>query len=152
MTRNEARENMMQIMYEMDASKSMDAETAAKLTEERLSGNHKERGQKLLSNIIENLEEVDETISNYMSYYGYEELYSVEDFKELNGEAWVMLMEKLNVLYGKVFEKLRGNAVVVEAEEITVEETAEDDFIEAPGVETFAEETDEAVEDVDTAE
>lgn len=64
MTRNEARENMMQIMYEMDASKSMDAETAAKLTEERLSGNHKERGQKLLSNIIENLEEVDETINS----------------------------------------------------------------------------------------
>jgi len=64
MTRNEARENMMQIMYEMDASKSMDAETAVKLTEERLSGNHKERGQKLLTAIIENLESVDEAINS----------------------------------------------------------------------------------------
>lgn len=64
MTRNEARENMMQIMYEMDASKTMDTETAAKLTEERLAGNHKERGQKLLTSIIENLEEVDEAINN----------------------------------------------------------------------------------------
>ena len=64
MTRNEARENMMQIMYEMDASKTMDTETAVKLTEERLVGNHKERAQKLLTSIIENLEEVDEAINN----------------------------------------------------------------------------------------
>lgn len=63
MTRNEARENMMQIMYEMDASKSMDTETVSKLTEERLAGNHKERAQKLLTEILDNLESIDEDIN-----------------------------------------------------------------------------------------
>ena len=87
-------------------------------------------------------EEVNEVITSYMSYYGYDTMYSVEDFRELNGEAWVMLMEKLNVLYGKVFEKLRENAVVVEAEETPAEEV-EEDYIVEPGVEEFdVEETD----------
>ena len=41
MTRNEAREILMQILYEMDTTKTMDLETAEKLSQERLSGNHK---------------------------------------------------------------------------------------------------------------
>ena len=64
MTRNEARETLMQLMYEMDAAKNMDVETATSLIEDRLSGNHIARGKALVSNIIENLEEVDETINN----------------------------------------------------------------------------------------
>lgn len=64
MTRNEAREIMMQIMYEMDAAKNMSKDTAVKLSEEKLSGNHKERGAALLSKIIENLSHIDELIND----------------------------------------------------------------------------------------
>lgn len=63
MTRNEARENMMKIMYEMDAAGSMDRETADRLCEERLSGNHIERGRTLLGKIIENMDHIDEEIN-----------------------------------------------------------------------------------------
>ena len=63
MTRNEARENMMQIMYELDASKSMTVENALKLTEQRLSGGHKKRGGSLLCGIIENIEHIDSIIN-----------------------------------------------------------------------------------------
>ena len=65
MTRNEARENMMKIMYEMDASKSMDKDTACRLCGERLSGNHVERGKNLLSNIIDNIDLIDDEINKY---------------------------------------------------------------------------------------
>lgn len=63
MTRNEAREIMMQIMYEMDAGKSMDRETAGRLSEERLSGNHIDRGRELFYNIIDNLDSLDGEIN-----------------------------------------------------------------------------------------
>ncbi len=63
MTRNEAREHMMQILYEMDAAKSMDHETAERLTDERLSGNHKKRGGDLICSIIDNLDEIDASIN-----------------------------------------------------------------------------------------
>lgn len=64
MTRNEAREILMQIMYEMDAAKNMDQETAEKLSKEKLPGNHKERGIRLLKNIIENIEDIDGIINS----------------------------------------------------------------------------------------
>ena len=54
----------MQIIYEMDAGKSMDQQTAEKLTGERLQGNHRERGRKLLFWILENLETVDAMIND----------------------------------------------------------------------------------------
>jgi len=63
MTRNEAREIMMQIMFEMDASKEISRENAAKLAEERLAGNHKERGKAILENIVGSLEEIDTQIN-----------------------------------------------------------------------------------------
>ncbi len=63
MTRNEAREILMQILYEMDAAKEMTPEKAASLAEERLSGNHKERGGAILSSIIENLDSIDASIN-----------------------------------------------------------------------------------------
>ena len=59
MTRNEAREILMQILYEMDTTNTMDLETAEKLSQERLSGNHKRRGLKLLTDIVRNLEDID---------------------------------------------------------------------------------------------
>ncbi len=65
MTRNEAREILMQMMYEMDAAKNMNKEAASLLTEERLSGNHIERGKSLLNSIIENIDEIDEEINKF---------------------------------------------------------------------------------------
>lgn len=63
MTRNEARENMMQIMYEMEATGTMTEETATKLSEERLAGNHKQRASFLLGNIVANIKEIDSMIN-----------------------------------------------------------------------------------------
>ena len=63
MTRNEAREIMMQILYEMEAADEMNEETALRLAEERLAGNHILRGQALLRQIIAHIDEIDEAIN-----------------------------------------------------------------------------------------
>lgn len=63
MTRNEAREIQMQILYEMDAARSMNGETAVRLANDRLTGNHIQRGEKLLAYITEHLEEIDDSIN-----------------------------------------------------------------------------------------
>ena len=63
MTRNEAREILMQILYEMDATGSMDHETAARLTSERLTGNNRERGLNILNGIVDQLEQIDGKIN-----------------------------------------------------------------------------------------
>ena len=65
MKRNEAREILMQIMYEMDTAKNMDKETATAIVEDRLAGNHIARGKALLSNIIDNIDSIDEEINKY---------------------------------------------------------------------------------------
>lgn len=67
MTRNDAREIMMQILYEMDAQKSLDAEKAQHLASERLPGDHAVRGGKLLSETVDHLEEIDADINKYAS-------------------------------------------------------------------------------------
>ena len=64
MTRNEARETLMQLMYEMDAAKNMNVEYAVAIIEERLAGNHIVRGKALVTKIIEELDVVDEIINN----------------------------------------------------------------------------------------
>jgi len=63
MTRNDAREIMMQILYEMEAADEMNEETALRLAEERLAGNHVLRGQSLLREIIAHLDEIDDRIN-----------------------------------------------------------------------------------------
>ncbi|MBQ3520941.1 MAG: transcription antitermination factor NusB [Firmicutes bacterium] len=65
MTRNEAREILMQMMYEMDTAKNMNKEAASLLAEEKLAGNHIERGKALLINIIDNLDAIDEEINKF---------------------------------------------------------------------------------------
>ncbi|MDO4745034.1 MAG: transcription antitermination factor NusB [Bacillota bacterium] len=65
MTRNEARELLMQIMYELDTAKNMNNETAVQLIEERLAGNHITRGKDLVAKIIENIEDVDAVINEH---------------------------------------------------------------------------------------
>lgn len=62
MTRNEAREISMQILFELDASKAMTIEDVSRLTDLKLAGNHKKRGKTILSGIINNVEEVDALI------------------------------------------------------------------------------------------
>ncbi|NLD20336.1 MAG: transcription antitermination factor NusB [Clostridiales bacterium] len=65
MTRNEARENMMKILYEMDMSKELNPESATSLVDSRLSGKHKERGRVLIFNILDNLDNIDDAINSH---------------------------------------------------------------------------------------
>ena len=67
MTRSEVREILMQIMYEMDAANTMDAESAEKLCSERLTGKNVERGALILKNIIDNIEDIDKVIDDNLS-------------------------------------------------------------------------------------
>ncbi|MCQ2545980.1 MAG: transcription antitermination factor NusB [Clostridia bacterium] len=74
MTRNEAREIMMQILFELDASKAIENDKtadkadakakAAALTSERLPGAHADRGLALINSILDNLGEVDAEINS----------------------------------------------------------------------------------------
>ena len=63
MTRNEIREILMQIMYEMDAARTMDLETARKLAGEKLPSKNLQRGITILTGIVEHLEEIDASIN-----------------------------------------------------------------------------------------
>ena len=63
MTRNEAREILMQILYEMDADGEMTGERARLLAADRLAGGHVERGGNLLAETVGHLEEIDADIN-----------------------------------------------------------------------------------------
>ena len=63
MTRNEIRELLMQMMYEMDAARTMNLETARKLAGEKLPGKNLQRGITILTGIIEHLDEIDASIN-----------------------------------------------------------------------------------------
>ncbi|MBQ6401626.1 MAG: transcription antitermination factor NusB [Firmicutes bacterium] len=63
MTRNEAREILMQILYEMDADGEMTGERARLLAADRLAGGHVERGGNLLAETVDHLEEIDGDIN-----------------------------------------------------------------------------------------
>ena len=65
MTRNDAREIMMQILYELDAQKALEEAKAEQLADERLPGDHAVRGGKLLSAIVAQLDEIDDDINKY---------------------------------------------------------------------------------------
>ena len=65
MTRNEAREIMMQILYEMDATKALEEAKAAQLAAERLPGDHAVRGSNLLTQIVLNIEDIDSDINRF---------------------------------------------------------------------------------------
>lgn len=65
MTRNEARELLMQILYELDTTKSLTKDEGIRLVESKLSGNHIKRGTDLISGIIENLAEIDSQINSH---------------------------------------------------------------------------------------
>lgn len=63
MTRNEIREVLMQMMYVMDAAKTLDLETARKLAGEKLPGKNLKRSLQILTGIIEHLDEIDGSIN-----------------------------------------------------------------------------------------
>ena len=75
MTRNEAREIMMQILYELDASKTIEKDKtdnladarakAAALASVRLSGGHIKRGTDLICSILDNLKDIDSSINEF---------------------------------------------------------------------------------------
>ena len=65
MTRNDAREIMMQILYELDAQKALEEAKAEQLADERLPGDHAVRGGILLSAIVAQLDEIDDDINKY---------------------------------------------------------------------------------------
>ena len=75
MTRNEAREIMMQILYELDASKTIEKDKtdnladarakAAALASERLSGGHIKRGTDLICSKLDNLKDIDSSINEF---------------------------------------------------------------------------------------
>ncbi len=100
-------------------------------------------------------EEVDEEIAAYMESYGYTDTYTVEEFKELSGDAWVLLIEKLQVEYAKVMEALKDNVVIVPAAEEDTTEAASDDTAETAeeaAAEEAAEDTETAAETEEAAE
>lgn len=75
MTRNEAREIMMQILFEMDAAKIIENDNseektearakAAELAKDRLPGAHAARGADLFDKIINNINEIDSKINSH---------------------------------------------------------------------------------------
>ena len=67
MTRIEARETLMQILFELDTTKAIHEEDAiskgTEIINDRMSGNHISRCSALLSNIISDLDNIDNTIN-----------------------------------------------------------------------------------------
>ncbi len=63
MKRSEAREIMMQILFEMEATKTLSAENAERLAAERLKGSAGKRAVSLLTQICSNIEDIDSSIN-----------------------------------------------------------------------------------------
>ena len=68
-------------------------------------------------------EEVDQAIQDYIDENGYTDSYTVESFKEANGEAWLYTFENYQMNYEPVIEALKERVVFVAAEEETEAET-----------------------------
>ena len=71
-------------------------------------------------------EEVDEAVETYMASYGYDSTYTVDEFKEMSGEGWTLLITTLNVEYQKVMDELTANVVIVD-DDANADETADID-------------------------
>ena len=59
-------------------------------------------------------EELDQAIVEYMARGGYNETYTLEEFKEQSGEEWIYLFTNLDFKYDKALEALEGNVVFVD--------------------------------------
>ena len=72
-------------------------------------------------------EEVDASIQEYMDENGYSDSYTLEEFKELNGDAWLYNYRTYEMNYEPVMDIMRDRVVIVASteEETTAEETSE---------------------------
>ena len=59
-------------------------------------------------------EEIEESVYDYMCYYGYEELYTVDEFIEIFGEAWYLTYVEVEMREEAVFEALEEYVVLVD--------------------------------------
>ena len=91
--------------------------------------------------------EIDEELQTYMDDNGYSETYTVDEFKELNGEAFMYMYKNYQVNYEPVIEAMKERVVIVPAEE--EETTAADDAAAAD--DTEADDAEDA-EETTTAE
>lgn len=62
-------------------------------------------------------EEIEESIYEYMTYYGYEESYTVDEFIELFGEAWYLTYVNVEMKEDPVLEALEEYVEIVEDDE-----------------------------------
>lgn len=63
MTRKQAREIMMQLLFELEAGDEMNIETLEAKCDERISGKEQERARTILRAILTNLYSIDESIN-----------------------------------------------------------------------------------------
>ena len=68
-------------------------------------------------------EEIDAKLSEYMESEGFTG--TLEEFKAESGDAYLFLIRETDVLSPKVLDYLKGNVVIVEAEEAETEEAVE---------------------------
>lgn len=79
-------------------------------------------------NLTVSQEELDQSIVEYMARAGYNEMYTLEEFKENSGEDWLYLYENLEYKYNKALTALEPNVVFVdELSRDKVEETIEEE-------------------------
>lgn len=62
-------------------------------------------------------EDIEESVYEYMSYYGYEETYTVDEFIEVFGESWYLTYVKIEMREEAVIEALGDYVVIVEDDE-----------------------------------
>ncbi|MBO4834928.1 MAG: FKBP-type peptidyl-prolyl cis-trans isomerase [Lachnospiraceae bacterium] len=74
-------------------------------------------------------EEVDQAIVEYMARSGYNETYTLEEFKDLEGEEWLYLFTNLDFKYEKAMEALEDNVVFVDQLSSDTETEAETESI-----------------------
>ena len=59
-------------------------------------------------------EELDNDMLTYMTKYGYSDTYTLEQFKEINGETWVYLYENLQFKYDLAMTALEDRVSIIE--------------------------------------
>ncbi len=68
--------------------------------------------------------DTDEAIVEYMADYGYDESYTLEEFKETNGDFWYYKYKNYNSVVNEVLEKLKDNVEFIEGSAPVEETTA----------------------------
>ena len=87
-------------------------------------------------------EEVDQAIVEYMARSGYNDTYTLEEFKEQSGEEWLYLFTNLDFKYDKAMEALEGNVVFVDtlSRDAQTETEPESETVPTPDVSSSGQE------------